>query len=72
MAELDHRVKNTLAVVHSLAARSLTAGAERQALLGRLQALTNAHEPLSLGKWRAVDLAATGLRRLAAYSPRSR
>ena len=49
VAELDHRV-NTLAVVHSLAARSLTAGAERQALLGRLQALTNAHELLSLGK----------------------
>ena len=70
VAELDHRVKNTLAVVHSLAARSLTAGAERQALLGRLQALTNAHELLSLGKWRAADLAALVQAELAAYSPR--
>jgi PAS domain S-box-containing protein len=70
VAELDHRVKNTLAVVHSLAARSLTAGGERQALLGRLQALINALELLSLGKWRAADLAALVRAELAAYSPR--
>jgi PAS domain S-box-containing protein len=67
VAELDHRVKNTLAVVHSLAARSLGTSPERQTLLGRLQALTNAHELLSAGKWRAGNLAGLVQAELAAH-----
>lgn len=58
LAELDHRVKNSLAVVHGIASQSLAPGPERDALLGRLQALVSAHGLLSAGHWRAASLAA--------------
>ncbi|WP_377805759.1 ATP-binding protein [Azospirillum sp. A29] len=60
--ELSHRVKNTLAVIQSLAEQTFRAGSDvtriRQALAGRLQALADAHTLLTLSKWESVDLEA--------------
>ncbi|MGE5505091.1 MAG: chemotaxis protein CheB [Actinomycetota bacterium] len=68
IAELNHRVKNILAVASSLAVQSLR-GTESQdefakVFLGRLQALGKAHELLSNENWANVplkDLIATSL-----------
>ncbi|MCQ8783935.1 sensor histidine kinase [Mangrovibrevibacter kandeliae] len=60
--ELNHRVKNTLATVQSLARQSFTeAGAPPQVkstFEGRIIALSKAHDLLSESHWAAVDLAA--------------
>jgi PAS domain S-box-containing protein len=56
IAELDHRVRNTLAVVQSLARISLN-DTEDDVFFGRLQALANAHGLLADAKWRGVSLA---------------
>ncbi|MDQ0463283.1 PAS domain S-box-containing protein [Caulobacter ginsengisoli] len=59
--ELNHRVKNTLATVQSLAAQTLRAYSdpgEAQAMLeGRLMALSAAHNILNRENWEAADLA---------------
>jgi PAS domain S-box-containing protein len=57
MAELDHRVKNVLATVQSIATRTLNADAAAQALLGRIAALAHAHSILSAEEWRGAELA---------------
>ena len=58
--ELAHRVKNTLAVVQSIAEQTFRGGGDlagvREALTGRLQALADAHTLLSQGNWQGVDL----------------
>jgi two-component sensor histidine kinase len=56
MAELDHRVKNTLATVQSIV--RLTAGDAPQAevLSGRIRALATAHNLLAQSRWRGADL----------------
>ena len=58
--ELNHRVKNTLATVQSLAtqtARGTDSPEEfRQAFEGRLIALSQAHDQLTLRHWRNADL----------------
>ncbi|WP_341214409.1 HWE histidine kinase domain-containing protein [uncultured Limimaricola sp.] len=56
MAELDHRVKNILAVVQSIArqslARSHEAGAEAaDRLVGRISALAQSHSLLAQSRW---------------------
>lgn len=62
LAELSHRVKNTLAVVQSLAAQTLRESASpeafRDAFNGRLSALSNAHSLLAKTNWRATALRA--------------
>lgn len=60
--ELNHRVKNTLAIVQSLAAQSFR-GSEtppnaRHAFEGRLEALSSAHNVLTTAQWEEADLAA--------------
>jgi len=67
LAELDHRVKNALAVVQSLIYQSLAATPERAALLGRLTALASAHGMLSESRWRGAALGALLQRELAPY-----
>ena len=62
VTELNHRVKNTLATVQSLAAQSLRGARGAQAglgreFVGRLQALMRAHDLLSDQGWQDVDLA---------------
>ena len=55
LAELNHRVRNTLATVHSLAAQTArgapSPGAFWTAFAGRLHALARAHDRLSEGGW---------------------
>jgi two-component system, chemotaxis family, CheB/CheR fusion protein len=58
--ELSHRVKNTLAVVQSLAmqtdGRSRSIEEYRDKFVGRLQALASAHRLLLDAHWRSADL----------------
>ncbi len=58
--ELNHRVKNTLAVVQSIAQQTLrgdqTAAAAREALEGRLAALSAAHDVLTQESWSSASL----------------
>lgn len=60
IAELNHRVKNILAVAASLATQSLrntnTAADFTSVFLGRLQALSRAHDLLSNENWTDVPL----------------
>jgi PAS domain S-box-containing protein len=58
--ELNHRVKNTLATVQSLATQTArgadTPAAFRQAFEGRLIALSQAHDQLTRRHWKSADL----------------
>jgi two-component system, chemotaxis family, CheB/CheR fusion protein len=58
--ELSHRVKNTLAVVQALVRQSggkdLTVETYRDGLIGRLQALSRAHDQLLRTNWQSADL----------------
>jgi PAS domain S-box-containing protein len=58
--ELNHRVKNTLATVQSLATQTArgTSSPEdfRRAFEGRLIALSQAHDQLTLRHWKSADL----------------
>lgn len=58
VSELNHRVKNTLAVAQSLAHQTLgkAAPAEMQLLDGRLQALARAHNLLTERNWSQAEL----------------
>ena len=55
-AELSHRVKNTLAVVSSIAERTLSDGETKENLIGRLHALGHTHDVLSETGWREAGL----------------
>lgn len=61
IAELNHRVKNTLAVVQAIAMQTLRLNANpadfATAFTGRLQAVAQAHSLLSSASWRGADLA---------------
>ncbi len=57
LRELDHRVKNTLSIVQSIAQRTVSSSAEKAALSGRIAALSRAHEALSEARWEGVRLA---------------
>lgn len=58
--ELNHRVKNTLATVQSIAAQTLRASPEpeafRRAFENRLMALSTAHDLLTASSWTGADL----------------
>ena len=58
--ELNHRVKNTLATVQSLASQSArgapTPALFREAFEGRLIALSKAHDQLTVHHWESADL----------------
>ena len=61
LAELNHRVKNTLAVVTAIAAQtarnSISIESFTQSFLARLHALNGAHSLLTTQNWQAVSLA---------------
>ena len=61
IAELDHRVKNVLARVASIAQRSRECSCSMDqffnVLDGRIQSMANAHALLSRGRWKGVNLA---------------
>ena len=56
IAELNHRVKNTLTVIKVIAGRSVGNRRDRDEVAGRISALTLAHEALSETQWRGADL----------------
>ena len=59
--ELDHRVKNTLAIIQSLVTQSVRGSASpehfREAIIGRVMALARSHEVLSAANWKDPELA---------------
>ena len=65
--ELNHRVKNTLATVQSIAAQTLraaeTTADAREAIETRLLALSRAHDVLTRENWEGADLARSWRRR---------
>ncbi len=69
--ELNHRVKNTLATVQSIAAQSLRHGQDvgsvRQSFEARLIALSHAHNLLIRDNWSGADLAELLRGELAPY-----
>lgn len=68
-AELDHRVKNTLAVVQGIAHQTFRdANVDRatlEAFKGRLQTLASAHDLLTRESWAHADLGAVAAKALA-------
>jgi two-component sensor histidine kinase len=59
--ELNHRVKNTLAIVQAMAKQTLRRSSDPahfvESFQGRLQALSRAHDSLMRRTWKGVDLA---------------
>jgi two-component sensor histidine kinase/CheY-like chemotaxis protein len=74
--ELSHRVKNMLAVLQSIAARTLTSSRSveeaSEILAGRLQALGRAHELLVEASWSGAPLEDIVEAELAGFSERVR
>jgi PAS domain S-box-containing protein len=73
--ELNHRVKNTLATVQSIATQTLrnapTAGEAKNALEGRLLALSRAHDVLTRENWEGAELREIAAQALEPYSHRA-
>ena len=72
MAELDHRVKNMLARIQSIAQRSdgpnVSKQVFRQAFAARLTAMGQAHELLTHSRWRGADLRGLFAQELRPYA----
>lgn len=68
MAELDHRVKNILAIVQALARRSLAGPEGPKVFSERLAALARTHGLLSQHRWKGVGLAVLVRQALAPYA----
>jgi two-component sensor histidine kinase len=72
VGELDHRVKNTLAVVQAVAAQTLRQAeappALRQTFDGRLMALARSHDLLAHGGWEGAMLTEAVERTLAPHA----
>ncbi|MBK7973089.1 MAG: DUF721 domain-containing protein [Deltaproteobacteria bacterium] len=75
MAELDHRVKNTLATVLALADETLDTAKSfdgfRLAFPGRIRAMARSHEALARGNWEGIDIAEAARLVLAPFEPSS-
>lgn len=73
LAELDHRVKNVLAAVQSLAAQSARKTTSIDGFLaafaGRLKAMASAHELLTATRWRGASLAHIAAAELGGLAP---
>ncbi len=71
LAELNHRVKNTLATVLSISSQTLrhsrSAEAFHEAFEGRVQALAKAHDLIAASNWQGADLREVLLAELAAH-----
>jgi len=70
-AELDHRVRNNLAAVISLAEQSGRAASDyaefRVSYLGRVRALTRLHNALAASRWQGADLGTMVVQTLEAF-----
>lgn len=73
MAELDHRVKNVLATVQTLAQQSARRTTSIQAFLsnfaGRLKAMASANELLTAARWRGASVANLAAAELGGVAP---
>ncbi|MFA7263702.1 MAG: HWE histidine kinase domain-containing protein [Caulobacter sp.] len=73
LAEMDHRVKNVLAAVQSLAAQSARRTTSMEGFLsafaGRLKAMASAHELLTATRWRGASLAHIAAAELGGLAP---
>jgi two-component sensor histidine kinase len=71
-AELDHRVKNVLAIIQAVAARTLQASGSMEhfaaALDGRIRSMGSVHELLSHRRWLGIPLADLVERELAPFA----
>jgi PAS domain S-box-containing protein len=73
VAELDHRVKNVLASVQSLAAQSARKTTSLEAFLktfaGRLEAMASAHALLTATRWRGAEIGNIAAAELGGLAP---
>ena len=73
VAELDHRIKNLLAVVQSVAAQSARKSASLDVFLktfaGRLKSMSSAHDLLTAARWRGATLARIAAAELGGLAP---
>ena len=73
VAELDHRVKNVLAAVQSLAAQSARKAASLDGFLktfaGRLKSMAAAHELLTATRWRGASMRNIAAAELSGLAP---
>lgn len=67
--ELNHRVKNTLSIIQSIAHQSFRSGPppEREAFTARLAALSRCHDLLTASQWHGVPVGALVARTLAPF-----
>jgi light-regulated signal transduction histidine kinase (bacteriophytochrome) len=74
LAELDHRVKNTLATIQSLAAHSAEGAGSLEGFVAgfreRLQAMASAHTLLTETRWEGAELETLVLRGTAPWADR--
>ena len=70
--ELNHRVKNTLAVVQSLASQGLRSNndpaAFKEVFVRRLTALSHAHDLLTLSNWTGADFMDVVIKALSGFA----
>jgi PAS domain S-box-containing protein len=75
ISELDHRVKNVLAIVSTVASRTQETSSSMAefvcALDGRIKSMATTHELLSFRRWRGIPLAEIVGRELAPYATAS-
>jgi len=73
-AELDHRVKNVLATVSTVAARTMDTSSSMHdfvaSLDGRIRSMARTHELLSAAQWQGVSVLELVRRELAPYATR--
>jgi PAS domain S-box-containing protein len=72
VAELDHRVKNSLATIGAVVSHTLNASSSMTdfatALDGRVQSMARTHELLSASRWRGISVEELARRELAPYA----
>jgi len=75
LAELDHRVKNVLATVSTVAARTMDGSNSIQhfvaSLEGRIRSMARTHELLSATQWQGISVLELVRRELAPYATRA-
>lgn len=73
VAELDHRIKNVLAAVQSLAAQSARRASSLEGFLktftGRLKAMASAHQLLTATRWRGASMQNIAAAELGGLAP---
>lgn len=73
VVELDHRIKNLLSVVQSVAAQSARKSASLDVFLktfaGRLKSMSSAHDLLTAARWRGATLARIAAAELGGLAP---